>query len=310
MGVCRGHLNGDDRGVTLEQYSGQIHELVNYFNFSTPIAGYALERFTDCHTLRLEAGKLDTMIEQTATTLLLVGQDAFPFRPELLQHLTIFLQRGSLGNSNGRAFNSLSKNVHHIHSYIPNLLDLKIEINWSGDGNKERFGPLFLAMLATGDAEAAHLPLIDILSAHKTCERYMHLIFQLSQFSRRHNHEVEMLSAGPSAVLDGNWDEDLREAGRMFPNSAAWSPTGFQDWVASYVETTYGEYVDQEMLLGWPTEVHVLNTERTPVARSSHDYASWTLSDAVLWAAIMPGVAAEHQAARALERAEREAPLP
>jgi hypothetical protein len=201
MGTCRGHLDGDNRGVTLEEYSGQVHELVNCFNFSTPIASYAPEKFTDHHTLRLEAERLEIMAEQTATTPLLVGQDAFPFRPELLQHLTIFFKGGSLGNSNGRVFNSLSKNVHHIHSYFPNLLDLKIEINWSGDGNKERFGPLFLAMLATGDDEAADLLLIDIPAAHKTCERYLILIFQLSQFCRRHNLEVEMLSFVASILL-------------------------------------------------------------------------------------------------------------
>jgi hypothetical protein len=310
LGVCRGHLDGDDRGATLEEYSSVIHKLVNCFNFSTPMASYALERFTDCHTLRLEAEKLDTMIEQTATTPLLVGQDTFPFPPKLLQHLTIFFKGGSLGNSNGRAFNSLSKNIRHIHSYFPNLSTLKIDIKWSGDGNKERFGPLFLAMLASGDASATDLPLIDIPSAHQTCERYLHLIFHLSQFCRRHDIEVEMLSAGPSAVLTGNWDEDLRDASRIFPNSAAWSPTGFPDWVAGYVETTYGEYVDREMLLGWPTEVHALNTERTLVPRSSHDYASWTLLDAVIWAAIMPGVAAQYTAARAVEKVAREAPLP
>ena len=111
-------------------------------------------------------------------------------------------------------------------------------------------------------------------------------------------------------MLDGNWDEDLAEAGRIFPNSAAESPTGLQDWVYGYVETTYGEYVDSEMLLGWPTEVHVLNTERTLIPRSSHDYISWSLLEAVIWAAIMPGLAAQYQAARAAEKAEREAMLP
>jgi hypothetical protein len=53
-----------------------------------------------------------------------------------------------------------------------------------------------------------------------------------------------------------------------------------------------------------------LNTERTLVPRSSHDYASWTLLDAVIWAAIMPGVAAQYTAARAVEKVAREAPLP
>jgi hypothetical protein len=308
--VCRGHANGDDRGVLLEDYSHIIHKLLNCFNFSKPMASYALERFTDCHTLRLKAETLDLMTEQTATTPMLVGHDAFPFPPKLLQHLTIFFSGGSLDHNNGHAFNSLSKNIRHIHSYFPDLRTLKLDIEWSGDGNKERFGPLFLAMLASGGAAATDLPPIDIPSAHKTCERYMHLVFQLSQFCRRHNLEVEMLSAGPSAVLEGDWDEDLTDAGRIFPNSAAWSPTRFQDWVDGYVETTYGEYVDCEMLLGWPTEVHVLNTECTLIPRSSHDYASWSLLEGVIWAAIMPGVAAQYQAARAAEKAEREAPLP
>lgn len=117
-------------------------------------------------------------------------------------------------------------------------------------------------------------------------------------------------SAGMGVQLHGDWNKDLQDAGLLFPNSAAWSPTGFQDWVAGYVETTYGEYTDQEMLLGWPTEVHALNTERAAVPRSSHDYTLWSLVDAVIWAAIFLQVAVEFEAARAAEKAAREAPLP
>jgi hypothetical protein len=107
-------------------------------------------------------------------------------------------------------------------------------------------------MLASGDAAAADLSLIDIPSACQTCERFMHLIFQLSQFRLRHGIDVEIISssADMGVQLHGDWDQDLQDAGLLFPNSAAWSPTGFQDWVAGYVETTYGEYADQEMLLG------------------------------------------------------------
>lgn len=141
------------------------------------MASYALEKFIDHHTLRLEAEKLEIMTEQTLKTPLMVGKDAFPFPPKLLQHLTIFFHGGRLGSSNGRAFNILSRNIRNIKSYFPNLRTLKIAIEWTGDGNQERFGPLFLAMLASGDAADTDLPLIDIPAAHQTCERFMHLIF-------------------------------------------------------------------------------------------------------------------------------------
>lgn len=80
--------------------------------------------------------------------------------------------------------------------------------------------------------------------------------------------------------------------------------------MAGYVETTYGEYTDQDMLIGWPTEVHALNTKRALVPRSSRSYTPWSLVDGVIWAAIFPQVAMEFEAARAVKRAEREAPLP
>jgi hypothetical protein len=242
---------------------------------------------------------------------MLFGQDAFPFPPKLLQHLTAFFHGGRLGNRNGRAFSILSRNICNIHSYFPNLRTLKVAIEWTGDGNQEGFGPLFLAMLASGDAAATDLSLINIPSAHQTCERFVNLIFQLSQSRRHHGIDVEIMfsSAGMGVQLHGDWDQNSQDAGLLFPNSAAWSPTGFQDWVAGYVETTYGEYTNQEMLLGWPTEVHALNTERTLLLRSSHDYTYSSLVDAVIWAGIFPQVAVEFEAASAAEKAAREAPL-
>jgi hypothetical protein len=310
LGVCRGHLDGDDRGVLFDEYPDQIRQLINSINFSKPAASYALECFTNCHTLRLEAERLESMIEQNITCPLLAGQKVFPFNPALLQHLTIFFHGGRLADSNSHAFFTLTKNIDKIYTHFPNLRSLKLDIEWDVDEVRITFGPVYIALLARGEVTTSNSPLINIPSAHQTCERYLHLIFQLSQFCRRHEIAAEILALDRSVQIKGHWDEDLLAAGTLFPNSAAWSSFGFQDWVVAFVETTYGEYEHSEMLAGWPTEVHVLNSERTPLAVSSHDYASWTLADAVIWATAYPHAAVEHEAARAQERAEREAPLP
>ena len=310
LGVCRGHFPGDNRGVLLDEYHHHTRQLLNCLNFSKPAASYALECFTNCHTLRLEAERLEFMTEETITSPFLVEQKTFPFHPALLRHLTIFFRGGSLADSNRRAFSILTRNLRNIYAYFPNLRTLKIDIQWDTDEVQETFGPVYIALLARGEVTISNSPLVEIPSAHQTCERYLHLVFHLSQFCRRHEIAVEILTLGLSVKITGDWDQDLLEAGTLFPNSAAWSGFGFQNWVAGYVETTYGEYEHHEMLAGWPTEVHVLNTERTLLPTSSHHYAPWTLSDAVFWATAYPHAAAQYEADRAQEKAEREAPLP
>ena len=74
---------------------------------------------------------------------------------------------------------------------------------------------------------------------------------------------------------------------------------GFQDWVAGSVETGYRKDEHFEMLAGWFTEVHVLNSERTPLAASYYDHALWTLADANMWATTYPHATAQCEAAPA-----------
>ena len=69
--------------------------------------------------------------------------------------------------------------------------------------------------------------------------------------------------------------------------------------MAGFVETAYKEDEHFEMLAGWFTEVHVLNSERTPLAASYYDHALWTLADANMWATTYPHATAQCEAAPA-----------
>jgi hypothetical protein len=65
----------------------------------------------------------------------------------------------------------------------------------------------------------------------------MQSIFQLSQFRHRHGIDVEIMSssAGMGVQLHGDWDQDLQDAGLLFPlflrSSHDYTPSSLVDAV-------------------------------------------------------------------------------
>ena len=304
---CCGHRRADNRGVQLEEYHDEVEDVVHQFGFHQEMATTALRVFKRAHTFRLAAKKLRYMqLSLSPTSRLLIGSNALPlpFDPTVLQHLTIFFHGGSLSNCDRATFQLLRTSIPRISTYFPSLQILKVEITWEIDEYQERWGPHHINLHLRGEMHARVLPLIDIRGAHKTCRDYIYLVWAMYEYCVRNGCEIELLSMDRSAVFNGKWEHDIEAAGYIFPNSHAWNPQGFQDWMSEYVAVHY--------------ELGDVNREREPIAVEympravdldpgvSGGYVAEALPTSIAWAAQHPTRVAKQKAFVARERAKRE----
>ncbi|KAM0690091.1 hypothetical protein Q7P36_008858 [Cladosporium allicinum] len=160
LGVCRGYLDLDNRGVRPEEYDEEVRKVLNMFGSDKRMASAALEIFTRGHTLRINAEELRrTSFSLSPTGPVLIGEQAvrLPFQRSLLGCLTVVLNAGSLSSSNTQTFADLTDSIEHIALCFPKLHTLTIDIEWEIDEVQERFAPLYTVLLEHGQAKASDL---------------------------------------------------------------------------------------------------------------------------------------------------------
>jgi hypothetical protein len=303
LGVCRGHLDLDNRGVRLEEYDAEVKNILKIFGFSKVMASVGLDVFTRCHTLRIEAEKLcRTRFSVAHTGPALIGKEAIPlpFPRIMLGGLTVYFNAGSLSNSNTRTYADLTNSIQNIGICFPNLAMLTIEIEWDIDEVQERFAPLYTVLHNEGGVRASESPLANIRGAHKSCKNYVKLLIELIDFRRNNPCDVRILSKGKQASLFGDWHTDLIIAGYLFPDSYAWRINGFRDWVRDYTMVHYAlDEVLEDVWWSEPTVIgiEVLHLENDEDRRSDYYGYSFNRADAIAWAA-------RYREKRALEESE------
>lgn len=262
LGVCRGHLDLDNRGVRLEEYNAEVKNILKIFGFSKTMASAGLDIFTRCHTLRMEAEKLcHSRFSVASSGLAFIGKDAIPlpFPRVLLGSLTVYFNAGSFLKSNTRTYADLRNSIRNVGICFPDLGMLTIEIEWDIDEVQERFAPLYTVLHEEGGVRASESPLANIRGAHKSCKNYVKLLIELIDFRRNNPCDVRILSKGKQASLFGDWHIDQIVAGYLFPDSYAWRINGFGGWVRDYTMCHYA--LDETPQDAWYSEPTVIGIE-------------------------------------------------
>jgi hypothetical protein len=66
-GTCQRHRRDDNRGVQIEEYRGEVEDIVHQFGFHQEITTTALRLFKGAHTFCLDAKKLRYMQLSSST---------------------------------------------------------------------------------------------------------------------------------------------------------------------------------------------------------------------------------------------------
>ena len=304
----RGRRRIDDRGVPAEGYHEGAEKIIHEFGLDAEMADIALGIFRNNHTLRLEATKLCYMQQFSSPTNLLlmdINAVALPFDPALLERLTIVMHGGSLSSCDQATFKLLRESVPRILNYFPSLKTLKFEVTWDVDEDQERLGPHYINLLISDNVKADTLPLIDVLGAQETCREWFHLLWQFYESCAKNASDIEVFSMGRSCVFNGKWEHDLEAAGFLFPNSNAWNPAGFQEWMNEYTMTHY--QTDDILMEGEPIGVEVLTRGADVYPGVSDGYSTVSLAKSRAWVKQYPAIVAGQKAVDEREKKEREA---